>query len=871
MMDWNAFGVVAACAWCGLLLALGVRKIFNAESQSRRERREDFELEARPPAPGNLCVLSALASLGLAASPWVAATRKGRLRVSALKQKPLPALVFLAFAALATVEAQKTGQLRVENGELRVRMERGEAAAATVSDAEKMANNWNTRGAWQDSFRLDFDAPWAFPWGTNRLTSVEVLSYGEIRPRWNDTNAVARLGVPVSIVPGLTHFSFEQTPSNSYRFVWTDATVGRVPRGATQYELMTASIELFRNGDVCVTTNGVSWTIPRELPFAHDGYGQDAEWVAANFTNATEIAAAGGYAAWVDAQVGEGLTNGLYKLTVGVADDPPETVNLVVGDLSVAVTNAGDYVFLLEKGVEYDYGTVPFLTNVTSAAVDDIPSAQVSPRLLSAVAGGTGAWTVDGGYENREPTAEALGRVAWWPLFCGSPDVSHIGPDDRPVTFDAILSDYCDVSAVTYEWTASDGLTVVSPHAQSTAVRIEDMPSWAEAYLAVTATIGAKTLYSYTDRLTYGTNDTPQVHLSLSLPRIVIVDAGENGPCTLTAMFLPDVVTNGTLTLRCVSGADTFRLLPANGSGDAIELPQQWNAEMFSSVSFCVRGVQGCAAIDDVTLEWEYANANGQTQSVVRRMTVAEIHHLTFAEKPADRTRTTLGVGEQVMFYSEPNGLLTNAVCAAGSVTGLAEDGEVVFRAPSHATSTLVPVDCSGISVPFAFDVIEPDGYAVDRVIPLYLERTNEAGYITLFFMNSLLPTNVSFYAVQVMEIPTVSTNAVGYYSQPSQTNTLDHGNCGAGEWVSLEDDNGYSDKASEDAIPPPWLDGGSYTWEIPFAWRVFDDANATNIICHFDQKFELDADGTARIRKFGYCGERTTNNVFTLVKELLP
>ena len=231
----------------------------------------------------------------------------------------------------------------------------------------------------------------------------------------------------------------------------------------------------------------------------------------------------------------------------------------------------------------------------------------------------------------------------------------------------------------------------------------------------------------------------------------------------------------------------------------------------------------------------------------------------------------TLGVGEQVMFYSEPNGLLTNAVCTAGSITNLSEEGEAVFKAPSHATPVSVTVDCRGTSVPFSFDVIEPCGYAVDRVIPLYLERTNEAGYITIFFMNSLLPTNVSFYAVQVMEIPTISTNAVGYYSQPSQTNALDHGKCGAGEWISLVDDNGYSDKASEGSIPPPWLDGGSYTWEIPFAWRLVDDANATNIFCHFDQRFELDADGTARVRKFGYCGERTTNNVFTLVKEALP
>ena len=130
-MDWNAFGVVAACAWCGLLLAFGVWKILNAESRcaraegigspersepegpqgaaSRRGRREDFELRARPPAPGNLCV-------------------------SALKQKPLTVLGFLAFAALATVEAQKPGQLRVG-------MERGEAATATLNSQLSTLNS----------------------------------------------------------------------------------------------------------------------------------------------------------------------------------------------------------------------------------------------------------------------------------------------------------------------------------------------------------------------------------------------------------------------------------------------------------------------------------------------------------------------------------------------------------------------------------------------------------------------------------------------------------------------------------------------------------------------------------------------------------
>ncbi len=140
-LNWNAVGVVAACAWCVVLLALGVWKILNAESQSaQRLSGSGGRAPSLKPSLRSLR-LSALASLGLTASPRVAATRKGRLRVSALKQKPLPALVFLAFAALATVEAQKTGQLRVENGELRVEMRRGEAATATLNSQLSTLNS----------------------------------------------------------------------------------------------------------------------------------------------------------------------------------------------------------------------------------------------------------------------------------------------------------------------------------------------------------------------------------------------------------------------------------------------------------------------------------------------------------------------------------------------------------------------------------------------------------------------------------------------------------------------------------------------------------------------------------------------------------
>ena len=223
---------------------------------------------------------------------------------------------------------------------------RHSAASATAS----AVSNWNRRGAWDDSFRLDFAADWVFPWGSNHLSGVEVLSRGEVWPRWNDTNRIAGLDVPLAIVPGLTQFSCARTADDSYLLAWTNAA----PNRSTNV-LASAAIELRRCGDRVVTQDGVTSAAVRELPFPRFGWGQDDEWVEHFFTNDFAAIESVGYTNWVD-EIALEPGNGFYKLTVTLSNAPPETVNLTVGEYSVAVTNAGDYVFLLEKGIRYPIG-----------------------------------------------------------------------------------------------------------------------------------------------------------------------------------------------------------------------------------------------------------------------------------------------------------------------------------------------------------------------------------------------------------------------------------------------------------------------------------------------------------------------------------
>ena len=410
--------------------------------------------------------------------------------------------------------------------------------------AERKTANWNIRGAWKDSFWLDFEDGWVFPWGTNHLSGVEVVSFGQVWATPFDTNAVASAGAPFEIVPGLTTFTYEFTPSNSYRFVWTDAAINRDTNN-----LVSASLELFRNGDVSVTTNGVAALVPRTLPFPHSGFGQDDEWVTANFTNATEILAVG-YPQWVDSQVGDGLANGLYKLSVTVADDPPETTFLSVGDLSVAVTNAGEYVFLLEKGSAYDLTVFPPSSNVTISAVDDVPTMRRTPMMRSFGDAGDGQWVPDSGdFWTDYAAGMGYARLWWLPWLCGSPDVVHIDPTTGPVTFHANLFDYRG-GAASFLWAGSDALTIASPNSQTTAVTA-DLADWRLANLSVTASFGFdRSLTSYLD-VSYGTNDSPQVSCSLSVQSVHFINEGDRPEriYPVSVSLLCPVETNGVVNI----------------------------------------------------------------------------------------------------------------------------------------------------------------------------------------------------------------------------------------------------------------------------------------------------------------------------------
>ena len=468
-------------------------------------------------------------------------------------------------------------------------------------------------GVYEDGVRVDFPGGWVFPFGTNHLASVEVMSWGEILPDGYSYSQIASFGPRLSMIPEISFFNYGPTSSNSYEFIWYNAQAGRID--GTQFD---GRIELFRNGDILTVTNGVATYKERVLPFHHDGFGQDYEWVRANFTNSTEILPVG-YREWVDSQVGDGLENGLYKLTVTVTEIPQETTQLKVGDYSVAVTNEGEYVFLLEKGVKYPLSVFPEdFTNLTYSAVDDISSSRI--RSGKTISRSNFVWTIGvGGFLFEPSSLGALGWCMWVPNLRGSPDVGHLGPGDFQKVFTAVITDCRYAMDALYEWSSSSvDVDIVTPNTQSTLVRIKTMPSWREANLNVTATLCGTQLVSTLSGFSYGTNETPQVWLSADFPKGVAL-GGKRQLAKIS--FDCDVETNGTLTVRCVNGSGKISLWSDVSNGGGLGFSHTFDVSCEDSFSFFVQG-EALSGYEEVEFECSFIPESGTSKIIREKMTV---------------------------------------------------------------------------------------------------------------------------------------------------------------------------------------------------------------------------------------------------------
>ena len=743
--------------------------------------------------------------------------------------------------------------------------------------AERMARNWNIRGAFDDSFWLNFDDGFVFPEGTNHLAGVEVLASGEIWRSPFDSNRVVDIGVSVSIVPGLTSFGYEHTPSNTYRFSWTDAAVNRYTNN-----LMSASLELFRNGDSCVTTNGTSRRKQRVLPFPHNGFGQDDEWVVANFTNANEILAVG-YPQWVDAQVGSGLLNGLYKLTVAVDCDLPETTFLTVGDYSVAITNAGDYVFLLGKGIDYPLSVFPeTATNFTYTAVDDIVQMRTlpegNPRSV-----GNGVWTTGEGLLETivpmYPLAIGAGaaHITWHPKLNVSPASWHPSCFSSTRSFTAILSDLpLFAPSPEFHWVSEGDANVRIGNSDAETADVECIFPHSygkDVSLRLSATVGTANMVSTFDYQVenfLGNGDEVWAY-DTSIDPGLIVEAWPS--VVFIEKWQPNFDEAGIVYRYNTDRAGTFTLTMSNNECqmrdlyyDPVQSGYTWYAEGPCSGEkhfFARNGTKSSSALGTgFTVAFTPEDESEETMSDFASVVFVEWETETKADWPTDKKRRTIGVCEEVSIKLKPSVPYVRLENHSNGTLRIGDKGTWSYTAPIDAAQDLISSAWFGDL--FSFNVLAPTGYAA-RVTAIESDSRlyGTAGSFAAYFDLTLMPTNVSFESLQIEEVGMQAINVSGYFAEPRNAQYLFHST--ADTWVDVKVGNKGIDKAQVAELDLPWGEGGGMTWPIPNRYRNKTNPSDERYFCNTDQRFFIDAAGTAGEEKFDWRITMTTNRNYTV------
>jgi hypothetical protein len=489
--------------------------------------------------------------------------------------------------------------------------------------------SWTRRGAFCDWFTLEFPSGWEFPLSSNNLNRVTVFSDAKIRPNLRAvSDEISALPSSASAVPNVSEFWYATSTNDSQLLTWRNF---RYDRGSG--DAVNAQIELFRNGDFVIRSNTVERTFSRIVPFDFDGDGLSNDIDAQPYvyngdhrgqtTQKREI---------ILGEVGVGLENGWYYLSAIFPERPHCPTLVSVGTNRLVVVEAGEYLFLLETGIEYDIPVEPKRDDVIYGAYDDVFTAQISQNPLirsiewwSPSSGGdithgfNGEWTQAYGFlELSSPSSWGDGYVAWWPGFKGSPDLDDLDPNKNCV-FTGVFTD-CHVNLqAQYKWESLfNVLSIVSPNAKTTEVLAlpEELES---SVLSVSATYGGIEHTSY-----IGGRDNQNINSAKAGYYVgadsVVFRGGERRPLVVSSHTDdPDIMplpTNGMLTLSFKSGSSNVRLWSAKDGGVEVSLPLTWPVNEFDGFTCYIEGVSVSDSKDDISFHLQYTGYAGNKEQI---------------------------------------------------------------------------------------------------------------------------------------------------------------------------------------------------------------------------------------------------------------
>jgi hypothetical protein len=204
---------------------------------------------------------------------------------------------------------------------------------------------------------------------------------------------------------------------------------------------------------------------------------------------------------------------------------------------------------------------------------------------------------------------------------------------------------------------------------------------------------------------------------------------------------------------------------------------------------------------------------------------------------PAPRTRTNIGVGEQVNLglAGAPPGNLTWSTSAGTLETNGAN---IILTAPDTSNMVIVTVTYSGGSCSTAFLVIQPSGYLLENsnVTSAYCPPTNSNIYLEYSANVYVQPDTVNFGNISNYESGAIPITQ-GYYTNYSNRNHSANGPNGVtSNVVAGKGTLTIGDIIGGGGVPP--YSNGQFTWPIQWSYSV--GAGSTNVVQTINEIFTL-------------------------------
>ena len=789
--------------------------------------------------------------------------------------------LFLALVAYGSTKMQSKSRVEVEGMESKSRVEVEEKAMDEVHSSvglglptstnatsnsqlttlnselitQSDCEDWLKFGGFEDWIYLG-PGGWSFRHGSNFVERLAVFSSGKIRLLKQDGGDawIALSAVPVSIVPEANWhrlktadslFWHAETPSNTLLLTWCNALLNRDTNSPVNIQA-----ELFPSGDMRIThdLSGelVTEHVPApELPCA-DTLDEVLARIEGGNSNAyffADVAVAKGPAV-VNVKSGRETTLGDYSFVAhpGVTNRLPFLIgpeyevkseaaysHFSVTNIEVAVSNLTDRLAAVQWPVKIDFGEgydfgggklfevavdPPFLNGI----MEFDGNANGNMRMLPRSGGGcgcvvsvtNGAVTVTGVCSNDTCVHEGSYVYEGYRERIELECEMDSGEDPEPEPDDPSSPE-------------EENEPGASVWFEEKAVIFED-----EYENAPGETVPRRSTRTKLKCWAYG---------------------GERG-----GNFTVDL--SGMGALRLVSGT------PPSGRtlapGEYVEFEAEYEGEKASS--------QENGTVAKVSFTENETNITFDDED---KMTVVEVEVTSVAIKPLNcRNRHIYGICEEVQISCRPMAFNLNWDNNGKGKWISREKGMWKFQCDDHTCQITLRTNVSGVSYEVFLSCIEPSSIECSVVLE-FISRMQlgygEAGDVGMNLIFTVCPTTVSFNNVRFKEVSSTMGNHTGYFGMSGWQNFWYHTPAhGADEIVELNEDNDGSDVAYIGLCPPPWS-AGLMTWEIPAVWQPPLDSGSSKPAVQFAQylqQFQIDANGTVVVSKFGHVAERGTNTV---------